>query len=374
MVAGPASVPGPASLARRAGWTYTVAADALVIAGLATAVGHAPARALLGTAVALAASAPLFVLRSRPTAVFAVMASAGVVLLGTGDPSAIVWFALVIFASWCVLAGGVPLGLAYWGAALALLGAEWTYHHDPGWAPWAGGLTLSVLATVLVRHEFVLIEKLRAAQADLASQSRAEERARIARELHDVIAHSLTVSLLHVTSARLAVEHDPANAGQALAEAERLGRQALAEVRATMGIMSDSNGVAPPAPGFEQVPHLVNEYRQAGVDITLTTAGDQAGLPGAVGTTLYRIVQEAMTNAVKHAPGKQTWVDIVVEPHEVGLTVESAGPPGQGSGMGLANMAERAKAVGGTCSAGPGGRGWRVHAALPLPAEPGPWP
>ena len=157
----------------------------------------------------------------------------------------------------------------------------------------------------LVRHEFVLVERLRAAQADLEARSRAEERNRIARELHDVIAHSLTVSLLHLSSARLAVEHDdPADAARALAEAERLGRQSLAEVRATMGVLhaDPTRGITPPVPGVDQLPRLVEQLRGAGADVSLAV-GRRRRLPATTGSTVYRIVQEALTNATRHAPG-----------------------------------------------------------------------
>src|SRR6202042_377026 len=99
------------------------------------------------------------------------------------------------------------------------------------------GVTVALFGAGLIQRQLVLVEQLRAAQAGLAERSRAAERHRIARELHDVIAHSLTVSLLHVTSARLAVEHDPADAARALAEAERLGRESLAEGRMTGGML-----------------------------------------------------------------------------------------------------------------------------------------
>ncbi|MGI8751611.1 MAG: histidine kinase [Acidimicrobiales bacterium] len=99
------------------------------------------------------------------------------------------------------------------------------------------GTALTVLASMLLRHELDLVSQLRAAQAGLAGRARAEERNRIARELHDVIAHTLTISLLHVTSARLAVEFDPDDAARALAEAERLGRDSLEEVRAALGLL-----------------------------------------------------------------------------------------------------------------------------------------
>jgi signal transduction histidine kinase len=279
-----------------------------------------------------------------------------------------VWFALVVVAAWCALAGGVRVGAAYWVAVVLLFGGEWLWaNRDPGWAPWTAGATVSVLAALLVRHEFVLVERLRAAQAELAEQTRIEERARIARELHDVIAHSLTVSLLHVTSARLAVEHDPTDASRSLAEAERLGRQALTEVRATMGLLRVDGGgeVASPVPGGDQVPALVEQFRRAGVTVYPAIEGDLSTLPETVGSTLYRIVQEALTNAAKHAPGTPVTVEVAATNGHVDIRVDSAGAPQHGTGMGLTNMAERARALGGTCTAGPGGRGWLVTARLP---------
>jgi signal transduction histidine kinase len=231
----------------------------------------------------------------------------------------------------------------------------------------------------LIRHEFILVERLKAAHAGLAERTRAEERNRIARELHDVIAHSLTVSLLHVASARLAVEHDPADAARALAEAERLGRQSLAEVRTTMGLLRPTPsegrpGVAPPVPSLDQLPGLVEQLRRAGADISLTVEGDAGAvgaLPATTGSTVYRIVQEALTNATRHAPGSTVSVQVEVAARGVDVRVDSAGPPGRGSGLSVESMTERARAVGGTCTAGPGGHGWLVHASLPPGADSG---
>ena len=329
----------------------------------------------------MAAAVPLFLIRPRLGLGLAAVATAGVVVLGNADSRAIVWFALVIVVGWCVLSGGVWIGIAYWIGAMLLFGAEWLWAiRDPGWAPWAAGVTISVLATVLIRHEFVLVERLRAAQADLATRTRAEERTRIARELHDVIAHSLTVALLHVTGARLAVEHDPADASRALAEAERLGRQSLAEVRATMGLLRETPsedtppGVVPPVPGFGDIPALIDQLRCAGADVSLAVNGDLDALPETAGATVYRIVQEALTNATRHALGSPVAVTVEAADSGIEVFVDSAGMPGDGSGMGLSNMAERARALGGTCTAGasPGGSGWLVHATLPVRAERGP--
>ena len=244
----------------------------------------------------------------------------------------------------------------------------------PGWAPWTAGVTVSVLSAMLIRHEFLLVEQLRAAQAGLAEErTRAQERNRVARELHDVIAHSLTVSLLHVTSARLAVDHEPADAARALAEAERLGRQSLDEVRAIVGLLHSEpqDGPAtpaPPVPGLDQLPRLVEQLRRAGTDVRLTVDGDLATPPATTGSTAYRIIQEALTNAAKHAPCCAVRIRVAMTGGSVELRVDSAGLPGHGSGLGIESMAERARAVGGTCRAGPGGSGWLVRASLPCDA------
>jgi signal transduction histidine kinase len=367
--------PGSAAQARLAGRLCLLAFAVLVVVGLLTRLNDNPARLVLGTVAAIAAGIPLFLLRFRPVLAYAAVATAGVAVLGNADSRSIVWFAVVILAAWCVMAAGAWVGGIYWAGTALLFGGEWLWAiHDPGWVPWTAGVTVSVLATLLIRHEFVLVERLRAAQADLAERSRVEERSRIARELHDVIAHSLTVSLLHVTSARLAVDHDPGDASRALAEAERLGRQALTDVRVTMGLLREdgAQGVAPPVPGFGRVPELVEEFRRAGVQVRLAVDGDPASLPETVGSTIYRIVQEALTNAAKHAPGTPVTVDVAVAGENVRVRVDSAGPPGNGSGMGLINMAERAGALGGTCTAGPGGHGWLVTATLPCHAAQGP--
>jgi signal transduction histidine kinase len=302
------------------------------------------------------------------------VATVGVALIGSGDSRNLAWISMVVLTAWCALAAGLAAGIGYWVAGLLLIGAEYLWvKHDPGWAPWTAGLTVALFGAGLIERQLVLVEQLRAAQAGLAERSRAEERNRIARELHDVIAHTLTVSLLHVTSARLAVEHDPADAARALAEAERLGRQSLAEVRATIGLLRPDapDGIAPPVPGMDQVARLIGQLRETGASIDLTMHGDTAGLPATTGSAVYRIVQEALTNATRHAPGRPVTVSVGVTGGRVEVAVDSAGPPGRdsGAGLGLVSMRERAQAVGGTCTAGAGGTGWLVHAELPARLE-----
>ena len=360
-------------LAGRAQWAGIVVFAAVTVAGVIR-LNPSAAAAVAGAVVAVGAAA-LLVLDWRPVLLYAAVATAGIAVLGNDMSSNIGWFAVCLLAGWCVLAGTRREGLAYWAGAMLLFAAEWIWGRpDPGWGAWLAGTTLTVAFSLLIRHDRALLRRLRQAQAGLAEQARAQERNRIARELHDVIGHTLTISLLHVQSARLAVEHDPADAGHALAEAERLGRECLAEVRTTVGMLreDDAAGGNAPLPGAGALPRLVEQYRSAGADVTLAVDGDIAGLPATTGLAVYRIAQEALTNAAKHAPGAPTEVRLTVSPGEATLTADTRAVPPRGPGadagpgLGMVSMRERAESVGGSCEVGPGGRGWLVRARLPL--------
>jgi signal transduction histidine kinase len=371
-VTGPAAATLPASfLPVRARWAPAVVLAGFVVVALILARPN-PAITYFAAAVAVGMGPLLVEPRSPLLVVYAAVAVAGIAIIGNGSSSNVGWFAVCLLAAWCALVGGRRDGLIVWGGALALFGAEWLWVQvDTGWAAWLAGTTLATLAGLLVRHERDLVAQLHAAQAGLTDRAKAEERNRIARELHDVIAHTLTVSLLHVTSARLAVEFDPADAARSLAEAERLGRESLAEVRSAVGLLrqdGDVSGTAP-LPGASEVPALVQRFRSAGVEVTLSVDGDVSRLPATAGLAVYRIVQEAMTNAIKHAPGSTIAVCLTVDTASVGLAVDSSGAPGDGTGLGVISMRERAESLGGSCSAGPGGGGWLVQATLPLDAN-----
>ena len=363
------------SLAGRVRWAAIVLFAAATAGGAIWLNPSAPA-AVAGAVVAVGA-AVLLVLGWRPVLLYAAVATAGIAMLGHGMSNNVGWIAVCLIATWCVLMGSRLEGLLYWAGAMILFAVEWlVVKPDPGWGAWLAGVTLTAAFGLLIRHDRDLLRQLRQAQAGLAQQARAQERNRIARELHDVIGHTLTVSLLHVQSARLAVEHDPADAARALAEAERLGRECLAEVRTTVGILREDDAAdrSAPLPGASGLPALVEQFRAAGADVTLTVEGDVAGLPATTGLAVYRIAQEALTNAAKHAPGAPTEVRLRVWAGEVTLTADSRAAPGQvpasgtgaGTGLGVLSMRERAESVGGSCEAGPGGRGWLVRATLPL--------
>ena len=369
-MAGPARVSRPAEiLPRRGRWVALGVLAAFVAIGVVQRTQPSVPLIVLAVVVTIGASALALKAGWPLLLVYAVVAGAGVVVLCNGASSNCGWFAICLLSGWCVLVCGWRVGLAYWAGAIALFASQalWV-EADPGWIAWMAGTTFTVLGCLLIRHELDLVARLRAAQAGLADRARAEERNRIARELHDVIAHTLIISQLHVASARLAVESDPGDAARALAEAERLGRESLAEVRRAVGLLREDggDGRAAPLPGAADLPGLIERFRSAGADVTLTVDGDAGTLPATTGLATYRILQEALTNAIKHAPGSPVGVHLAVERAHVGLTVDSAGSPGRGSGLGLLSMQERARSLGGTCEAGPGGRGWVVRADLPL--------
>jgi signal transduction histidine kinase len=351
---------------------------ALVAVGLVR-LNPGPAAAAVAAAVAIGAGAGLAQQR-RPLLAYAAVATAGVAVLGNGASTDVGWMAVCLIGTWCALTGERREALLYWAGALILFAAEWLWTHpDPGWGAWMAGVTFSVLLGLLIRQQIDLVAQLREAQAGLADRARAEERNRIGRELHDVIAHTLTVSLLHITSARLAVEHDPGDAARALAEAERLGRESLDEVRLAVGMLHQDGDRdrTTPLPSVDELPALVERFRSAGADVTLTIDGDTGRLHATTGLAIYRILQEALTNAVKHAPGSFTAVRLgvdtaavrlAVDTAAVRLAVHSAARPGTGAGLGVVSMRERAESLGGSCEAGPGGRGWLVTASLPLAA------
>jgi len=366
-------------VAGRTRWIALAAFAAFAAIGVLPENPSAPAAAAAAAAAVIAAA--MLVHNLKPQLLLAAVATAGIAVEGNGLSSNVGWLAVCLLAGWCVLVAGRRDGLIYWAGAVILFTVEWIWvEPDPGWGAWLAGTTFTVVFSLLIQRQIDLVAQLRAAQAGLAEQAKTQERNRIARELHDVLGHTLTVSLLHVQSARLAVEHDPADAARALVEAERLGRECLAEVRTTVGMLrrdaggtrvgdGGGDGSIVPLPGIDGLPALVERFRATGADVTLVVEGDTAGLPATTGLAVYRILQEALTNAVKHAPGAPTAVRLAVGAGMVTLTADSLAEPGTGTGLGVVSMRERAESLGGSCEAGPGGRGWLVRATLPLDAS-----
>ncbi len=227
-------------------------------------------------------------------------------------------------------------------------------------------------------------ERERDAQAQIAA---AAERARIARELHDVIAHSLSVMVAQADGGAYAFDATPERSRQALAEIGRTGRQALSEMSSLLGVLRTDREAAPltPAPALAEIAQLAIQAREAGMNVSQTVEGPVRPLPGGLSLAAYRIVQEALTNVRKHAgPGAAAQVTLRYDQDELLLRVadDGCGPAGlprygavaaeAPAGHGLAGMRERAAMYGGTVAAGPRpGGGFEVTARLPLGTQQG---
>jgi signal transduction histidine kinase len=216
-------------------------------------------------------------------------------------------------------------------------------------------------------------------ERDDAERALREERARIARELHDVVAHSVSVMVVQAGAARQVVRSKPDRATEALLAVEESGREALGELRHLLGLLTDQ-GDSPlaPQPGLDGLPALVDRIRSAGLKVTLRVEGEPRRLPPGVDLAGYRVAQEALTNALKHAGGAPTEVVIAYAEDEVRVAVLDDGPPAAGaqpgggavgSRQGLVGMRERVGLYGGSLDVGPRpGGGYAVRARLPLAA------
>ncbi len=201
----------------------------------------------------------------------------------------------------------------------------------------------------------------------------AQERLRIARELHDVVAHSVTVMVVQAGAARRVAGEQPAKAREALAQIERTGRETMTELRSLLGVTRRDTeaAVTPPPPRLDDLPELIQQARSAGLDVELEVAGEPRTLREGLELSGYRIVQEALTNSMKHSSARKAKVFIQFGDRELLLRVVDCGHPatgpGHGRGHGLNGMRERAALLGGTLEAGRSGtNGWQVVARLPI--------
>ncbi|HEV2370293.1 MAG TPA: sensor histidine kinase [Acidimicrobiales bacterium] len=244
-------------------------------------------------------------------------------------------------------------------------------------------------AVLMGRVERAKVEEDRSAQLAVA-----EERVRIARELHDIVAHSVSLMTIQIAAARRVQRSQPTEADEALGNAEQTGRRALSELRSMLSMLrgaddligragshrpgAESAGATrQPLPGLGDLQALVDESREAGLDVDLRVSGVEPDAPGSVGLAVYRVIQEALTNAIRHSGGAHVQVEVTYAPGFIVLFVDDDGTGGSSpraaDGHGLMGMAERVAALGGTLDAGPRspGPGWRVHARVPLLSGPG---
>jgi signal transduction histidine kinase len=316
-------------------------------------------------------------IKFTPALVWTTSSAATVILLFTTSTPIATDFAplLLVLMVGCIalLVPVLYAGLAF-ASAVALLAVASAAHRLEGLALYLSFVALGWLVGYLMRTQQQLLVKQQQMQAYLAEHAAADERRRIAREVHDVIAHSLSVTLLHVTGARHALQQDCDidDAVDALTDAERLGRQAMTDIRRTVGLLEAGPTKMAPEPGIADIGDLIDDFVQAGLQVTLHTKGATDQVSAAIGLALYRITQESLANIAKHAPTSKAAVDLVISPTATLLSIVNEMPVVVGvgaqsaDGRGLSGMRQRVQLLGGLIDAGPCDHGWSVRAEIPL--------
>ncbi|MBO3083819.1 sensor histidine kinase [Cellulomonas fengjieae] len=390
----------------------------LVTATHITSAAGDPARSVVTLLVSLLIVAPLAWRRVRPTASAAAVYTAALLQLAFYTPLVVPADFAVLLALYSVTVHG-PRWAHRVAIAGALVGCLLLGVAMNGWynsagasstAVFTGVVALSVWAFGLVRRSRretieALVDRAERLEVERDQQSQiatAAERARIAREMHDIVAHSLTVMIAQADGGRYAADADPSAAPRALGTIAETGRAALTDMRRLLGVL---RGSAEPIPSAGQVPAvpgpgglrpaatqdfapqpaesdigaLVEQMRASGLRASLVRMGEPRNLPPGAGLTVFRIAQESLTNVLKHA-GPDPLVTVLVQwlPAAIVLEVSddgrgaSAASP-DGLGQGLVGMRERAAMFGGSVSAGPRpGGGFRVRAQLPTPTDTAP--
>jgi signal transduction histidine kinase len=242
---------------------------------------------------------------------------------------------------------------------------------------WLMGIAFPWIIGRAAARQSRLAAELDFARRELAEQELVAERRRTARDVHDFVGHGLAAVMLQITSARHVLRRDPAAAEEALRSAEELGRRSMQELRRTVTLLrsGDESTVAAPVPSATDITTLVDDARAGGLAVELRDRGDLSTIPSSVGLALYRIAQEALANAARHAPNARTVLEIDVAPQAASVVAETSGPTATARTSeagrpryGLIGMRERATALGGEFTAGPTPGGWRVSCRLPLEA------
>ena len=333
-------------------------------------------------AIALVTAGALLFRRRAPF-VAPLVVAAGALVFTSLDPVAAyetdTMFLVLILAAWA--AGSLLDARQAAVVLLATLAAGWTvFIRAPG-VPWTELLWLSfpltgifVISAATARHsERARLAEERARRSEeQAQRAVGDERARISRELHDVVAHSVSVMTVQASAVRRLLKPEQEREREALKVVEETGRQALTEMRRLLGIMREEGASAEraPQPGLATIGNLVEHVREAGLPVELTVEGEPVKLPPGVDLSAYRIVQEALTNALRHAGPAHAWVAVRYGGDDVEIEVENDGrsdSDGEAAGHGLVGMRERVALCGGELKAGPRkGGGFSISARLPV--------
>ncbi|GAA3713947.1 hypothetical protein GCM10022238_30830 [Gordonia hankookensis] len=328
--------------------------------------------ALLGAALA---SLSLVVDLWIPSKVACAVLAAGAVALMLMDPVPVDVAPLLLALTTAIAAAMESLrrglAVAALSVAVVLTGSQSGHLQSP--VVYVLAILCGWLVGYMILYQKLLSQNELRDQQARSERAASEERRRIAREVHDVIAHSLSITMLNVTGARRALQegaHDEAL--EALEDAERLGRQAMTEIRYIVKVLGSSDDSAAPTPGARDIDRLVDDYRKAGVAVSFDVDVDLETIPAPLGAALYRITQESLTNVVKHSRNPTATVTLTADSDLV-LCVRNPCPPVTGrpstDGSGIDGMKQRAQLLGGFVEAGGQQSSWVVRAAFPGNAD-----
>jgi signal transduction histidine kinase len=339
----------------------------------------------LGVALVLLACAPVAVRRRRPLTGLcaALVPETALAAFGYGAGQAglagmVLLYSVAAYRGLAVALGAVTLTVLAYVAGTVPRPVEamgWNDHLLVAVvlvAVWGAGRSARLRRAYLeeLKDRAARLERAHAADTRAA---RAEERSRIARELHDVVAHHVSVMTVQAAAARKVLASDPDLAREALSAIEHTGRMAMTEMRNIVGVLrADAQAELGPQPGTRDLPSLVDQMREAGLATRLTVEGCPGTIPAGVDLAAYRLVQEGLTNTLRHAgAGAQALVTVRHAPHELDVSVSddgrAAGRVSGRPGHGLAGIRERVALYGGILSVGPRpGGGFEVRARFPL--------
>lgn len=332
----------------------------------------------------LAGPALLLFRREHPViGVFGVSATA-LVYFAAGYPYGPIFVTVAVACFAAIVAG--HRRAAWWAVGTLWVGhlliAHWLYRRlppaDDRAAPWGQELVIAAfVVAICAASELVRVRREQwaregAERAAARKRRENEERLRIARELHDVLAHSISVINVQAGVGLALLDSDPEQARTALTTIKAASKEALGEVRQVLDTLR-TPGDAPraPAPGLDRLPELVEQAARAGLTVEIRRDGDRVVLPPGADLAAFRIIQEALTNVVRHSGSRTAEIRVAYAPGLLDLRIDDAGPAtggdAGGSGNGLVGMRERAAALGGTIEAGPRpDGGFRVRSTLPL--------
>ncbi len=349
--------------------------------------------AWLGYVLSVLAAMMLAGRRRMPLVVFAATLTIALVVIAVAGPTGAISFPVVIAVYTLAQAEDRRIAVllaVIAGASLALARGSIQYR---GWSDARTAVEPAVVLAALFlgwavssRRAYILEIEARAAQAELTREEEARrrvdaERLRIARELHDVLAHSIATISVQAGVAAHILDERPERAAEALRTIKATSKDALRELRGILGVLRDAGESEPrePTPGLGQLERLIDATRQAGVDTQVEFLGRRRPLPGPVDLAAFRIVQESLTNVLRHGSGASARVTISYSDAEMAISVDDDGhgntevadtTNGEGPrpGHGILGMRERAQALGGEVEVGPRSEGgFRVSARLPVP-------